>query len=237
MSSPNDDEIARLRNALASAARSQEALLAGVAHDLRNPLNTFAMSSGLMRDDLERGEVDATRALGLVKRMDRATGRMQQLIEDLLEGSKVTAGKIELDLRREPLAVVVQEAIALARPLATERGVTLAAGDVDGAVASNLDRGRIVQALQKSIAFVLRVTGDGGRITLGARASGPSAVLEVHATNADGTRSTRAMPDEGRGGLALLIARGLVSAHGGELEVTADDGTRAIVITLPKSSS
>src|SRR6188768_2740987 len=74
-------EAARVRCELRSATRVREVLLASVAHDLRNPLNTFAMSTGLLRDDLESPDFERARAVSLVTRMERASTRMQRLIE------------------------------------------------------------------------------------------------------------------------------------------------------------
>src|SRR3954467_6005419 len=75
---------------------TRDALLASISHDLRNPLNTFAMSAGLLRDDVDHGSVDRTRALALLSRMERAVERMQRLIEDLVEASRVDARRVEL---------------------------------------------------------------------------------------------------------------------------------------------
>ena len=90
-------DAARVRTELRAATRVREVLLASVAHDLRNPLNTFAMSAGLLRDDLEGPDFDRTRALSLLSRMDRASSRMQALIEDLLEASRVEAGTVSVN--------------------------------------------------------------------------------------------------------------------------------------------
>lgn len=234
MAPPKEDEIARLRSALESATRSREALLAGVAHDLRNPLNTFAMSTGLLRDDLEHGDVDVARALSLVQRMERAAQRMQNMIEDLVEGGRIDAKKIDLVCKTEKLEPLVHEAVEAARPQVTERGATIAPGDVDAALELSIDRARIIQALVKATAFVLKTTGDGGRVTISATRGTDGAQLVVRGANPGGAPTSVPSPDEGRGGLALLIARGLVAAHGGQLDVKVDDATR-VIVTLPTS--
>src|SRR5687767_14767669 len=102
--------VAALTLELRSATRAREALLASVAHDLRNPLNTFAMSAGLLRDDLESGDLDRNRAVGLLARMERASNRMQVLIEELLEASRVEAGGVEVHVREENAAAVAEAA-------------------------------------------------------------------------------------------------------------------------------
>jgi two-component system, chemotaxis family, sensor kinase Cph1 len=230
-----DDEIARLRRELSSSNRAREALLAGVAHDLRNPLNTFAMSTGLLKDDLERGDIDVARSLSLVRRMERAATRMQLLIDDLVEGSRIEAKKIELTMRPETVRQVVEEAANVARPAVADKGATVVPEEIDASLVFRVDRPRMVQALSKAIAFVLKTTGDGGRILLGASLAGDRVEVSVHGINAGGAPSSTSGTEEGRGGLALLVARGLVAAHGGQLEVATTDGTR-IVITLPSKT-
>jgi signal transduction histidine kinase len=237
MGSPEDDEIARLREEVAAATRAREALLAGVAHDLRNPLNTFAMSTGLLKDDLERDDIDATRALSLVKRMERAADRMQRLIDELAFGSRIEAKKIDLAPKREDVASVVAAAVKAATPQVAEKNVTISASEVDASLAFSVDRERMVQAIVAAVAFVLKGVADGGRILIEASAAGdPDAreevVLAVRGENSGRAPTSTPSPDEGRGGLSLLIARGLVVAHGGQLAV--DGGQATITIQLPR---
>src|SRR5262249_5203437 len=113
-------DAARARAELRAAVRLREVLLASVAHDLRNPLNTFAMSAGLLRDDLEGPAFDRNRALNLLARMERASARMQGAIEDLLDASRVEAGSIELTIRPEPAAALVRLALSKATPQVTD---------------------------------------------------------------------------------------------------------------------
>jgi signal transduction histidine kinase len=222
-------ETARLREELSRSSRSREILLASVAHDLRNPLNTFAMSAGLLRDDLERKDLDPTRALALLSRMDRAALRMQSLIEDLLEASRIDAKRIDLSLERERVAQIVRELLGSAKTLTSEKGATLAAGALDDEAEVEVDRARLAQALTKLIGFSLKATGEGGVVQLSVKREGPHVEVFVKAMPPGGAPKG-ASHDEGRGGLALLIARGLVEAHGGQVRLeTTDDGPQVVV--------
>lgn len=216
------------------ATRARDALFAGIAHDLRNPLNTFAMSTGLLKDDLESGQIDAARALSLVKRMERAAVRMQVLIDDLVVASRIETDPTQANAAKKPesVAEMVEEAIAAATPIVTDRGAELALGDVDEGLVASVERSRIVQALVKSAAFVLRTTGEHGRITIGAKKGAAGVELLVRGANSGGVPASAPGREEGRGGLALLIAKAHVAAHGGEVEVRYDDGTR-LAIRLP----
>lgn len=216
------------------ATRARDALFAGIAHDLRNPLNTFAMSTGLLKDDLEGGEVDATRALSLVKRMERAAQRMQVLIDDLVVASRIESDPAQANVTKksEDIGEIVREAVTAATAIVKDRGANIGEGQIDENLVAAVDRSRLVQALVKGAAFVLRTTGEHGHITVGAKKSGSGVEFLVRGVNPGGAPASAPGREEGRGGLALLIARAHVTAHGGELDVRYDDGTR-LVINLP----
>lgn len=220
-------DATRIRAELRAATRVREALLASVAHDLRNPLNTFAMSAGLLRDDVEGPDFDRTRALSLLARMDRASARMQSLIEDLLEASRVEAGAVEIAARPEQGAAIVRAAITRAKGLAAEKGASLEEGVVEEDTPVELDKERMLEALTKMVAVALKTTGEGGVIRIGVERVEREIVFVVKAT----ARSSSMAPphDENRVGLSFLIGRGLVAAQGGQLRTeNAPDGARLV---------
>lgn len=221
-------DAARMRAEVRAATRVREILLASVAHDLRNPLNTFAMSAGLLRDDIEGPDFDRSRALSLLTRMDRASARMQGLIEDLLEASRVEAGTVELTPRSERGAAIARAAIAKAKPLAADKGATLEEGVVEDDTPIEVDKGCMVEALTKLVAVALKTTGDGGMIRIGVERLDGEVVFTVKATTPRGGGSAASHGDT-RAGLAYLIGRGLVTAQGGQLTTeSAPDGPRLI---------
>jgi signal transduction histidine kinase len=202
-----------------------------VAHDLRNPLNTFAMSTGLLRDDVDRGDVDRARATALLQRMDRAVERMQHLIEDLAEAGRVDSRKVDLVLRDVPAERIVRESIAAAESLAAERGAVLEAGEIDASAAVSADRPRLLQAFTKLVAYALRTTGEGATVRVSAAVRGDDVVVTFLALPGSAARAAAFAPSaESRGGLALLLARGLVELHGGSVTVEAND--RLVVTAL-----
>lgn len=223
-------EAARLRQRVDAVGRARETLLASVAHDLRNPLNTFAMSAGLLRDDAERNDIDATRTIGLVARMERATSRMQVLIDDLVEASRVDARKIDLVLRPENAAQLVKDAVAAATSAASDKGAAIVCGPVDEEPRVMADRARTLQLISKLVAFAAKCTGDGGTIRLGVSREGESIVFSARAFGPGGVPVPP--PEEGRGGLAILIARGLVEAQRGTFRIEQGDAL-SVAFTLP----
>ncbi len=223
-------EGARLRARVEGVTNAREALLASVSHDLRNPLNTFAMSAGLLRDDLERNDIDPSRGISLISRMERASSRMQGLIEDLVEASRIDARKIDLTPREEKAAQLLKDAAQATRSSAYDKSaaVTFVETDEDPLVLA--DRTRTLQALAHIIAFEAKATGEGGTIRLGVARQGDAVVFTARAFGPGG------MPipplPEGRGGLALLIARGLVEAQRGTFSIAPADEL-VIAFTLP----
>ncbi len=223
-------EGAQLRARVEGVTKAREALLASVSHDLRNPLNTFAMSAGLLRDDLERDDIVASRGISLISRMERATSRMQGLIEDLVEASRIDAREIEVTPREVNAIQLVKDAVQAATPAppAKSAAVTFEATGEDALVLA--DRSRTLQVLAKVIAFQAKATGEGGAIRLGVAHEGDAVVFTARAFGPGGMPIPP--PPEGRGGLALLIAKGLVEAQRGTLSVEAGDAL-VIAFTLP----
>jgi K+-sensing histidine kinase KdpD len=225
-------EAARLRADLRAANRTRELLLASVAHDLRNPLNTFAMSSGLLRDDLESAGFDRTRSLSLITRMDRAAGRMQGLIDDLLEASRVEGGNLELTVRKERVDQLLATIVERGKPIVAEKNASIEASAVTADLIIEVDRVRAVDALLKLVVVALKTTGEGGLLRWSAEMHDEHVSIALRAANARG--NSVASYDEARGGLALHVARGLIHALGGRLATElASDGPRTVVLFKP----
>ncbi|MCL2724333.1 MAG: hypothetical protein FWD69_07845 [Polyangiaceae bacterium] len=209
-----------------AAITARESLFSGVAHDLRNPLNTFAMSAGLLRDDFERNEVDVNRALDLTTRLDRATGRMRGLVEDLLEASRITAGNVELQRKPEAAMSLVTHAVVAANARDERKLVTAARPLDDGAIVF-VDRAKMLVVLAKVLAFAVKVTGEGGRVRLSMACARDKVVFAVRAPVPRG--APKPIVEGGRGGLALFVARGLVELHGGVFRARA---RKTLVVTM-----
>lgn len=229
--SSDDEEIQRLREELAAATRARELLLASVAHDLRNPLNTFAMSAGLLRDDLENTQVDPKRALSLLTRMDRASTRMQALIEDLLEASRIEAKAIPMTPSSQALAPAVRDAITKAKPSVTERNATIEETSFDDAVTAKFDKARLTDAVVKLIAVAMKSVGEGGGLKLAVTSE---RTVTITTQPPRGLTVKPTPPDVGKGGLALLIAKGLLAAQSATVEIIAQGDSLQTTIALPQ---
>ena len=207
-----------------TATRSRERVLEIVAHDLRSPLTAIkALAESLAHTNPEmRPRVD---------RIDRAVGRMDRLISQLVDGTRIGHGELTISTRPEPVGAIIAETIDLYFPTARDREVRLEAAELpDGAVVQ-ADRDRVMQVLGNLVGNALKFTAPGGRVTLSARREGDAIVFAVADTGAG--IAPEDVPhvfeqywkhDEHGTGLGLFIARSVVQAHRGRMWVESTLG-------------
>ena len=225
------DALAALSKRLYRSNCAREQMLAGVAHDLRNPLNTLAMSTGLLKDDLAGDSVEAKRELALVARIERAADRMKRLVDDLAEVSRIEAHTVELHVKAENVASIVKDSLAQAEGAAKDRGGSVKLGLLAEDSTALVDRARLSQTIAKMAAMGARLTGEGGVVTFVVLRT--DAFVVVKADVRANRSAPITMPDENRGGIALLILSSLVQLLGSTLSMKTEDGVAVISFTLP----
>jgi PAS domain S-box-containing protein len=225
------------------ARHARDDVLSVVAHDLRNPLGVIRNGAELLSD------------LGLEERQRRftemilrAADGMNRLINDLLEMTRIESGHLALDVATLRVAPLVDETVAMMRPLAAARQIELETAIADAGTCIRADNVRVHQVLSNLIGNAIKFTPAGGnvRITctlLGGMArfsvidTGPGIATEEipHIFN----RFWQANRNDQRGiGLGLAIARGLVESHGGEIWVESAAGQGATFhFTLPLATA
>src|SRR5512134_1122370 len=113
---------ARIWDEARRAIRARDEVLAVVSHDLKNPLESALLSSSMLLRSPE-----SPRVRRCAEAVQRSALRMDRLIRELLDLSRMDAGRFAVELRPEPLEEVVEEALALAAPLASSKEIALAA--------------------------------------------------------------------------------------------------------------
>jgi signal transduction histidine kinase len=222
---------------LQRADRLRRDLMADVAHELRTPLSVLqGRLEGLLdgvyaRDDRQLGELlDETRVL-------------QRLIDDLRTLALSDAGSLPLQKEPTDLGVLAQDMVRSMEPEAGRKGVGLSATTSAQNSAVDLDPFRIREVLTNLLTNAIRHTPAGGRVTLSVSETRDRASVTVADTGEGMSPDEVArMFDrfykgaESRGsGLGLTIAKGIVTAHGGDISAQSEPGKgTTVTFTIPK---
>lgn len=216
------ERVARTEAERAASARDE--ILAVVAHDLRNPLNTVQIAC----ETLDRPELLA-RNVQLIR---RAVKQMQRMIDDLLDAASIRASRLRITPSDfEPVQIISEAAEDFAGD-AAERGITLAIEhDPSQPVKVKGDGRRLTQALSNLINNALKFTERGGSVTLRLKVDDLHVRFEVADTgrgiapqDIDKVFERAWQSDETAhlgSGMGLYITKGIVEAHGGEIQVVS----------------
>jgi signal transduction histidine kinase len=229
---------ARLFQDAQRAIRARDEVLAVVSHDLKNPLESVLLSASLLLRAPEPAQVRR-----YAEAVHRSAARMDRLIRELLDLSRMDAGRFTVELRPERLEGIVEEALALLAPVAQERGVTLSASGAPLGDAVSCDRERILQVLSNLVGNALSFSPRGGRVAVVLSLTAREARVEVR-DDGPGIPPEdlpnvfdRFWKSRSRGtGLGLAIVKGIVDAHGGSVQVESRVGAgSAFSFTLPRA--
>ncbi|WP_198116317.1 PAS domain-containing hybrid sensor histidine kinase/response regulator [Massilia rhizosphaerae] len=233
---------------LRESDRRKDEFLAMLAHELRNPLAPIGAAAAL----LQRARLDE----GLVRKTSQIIGRqvahMTELIDDLLDVSRVTRGQVELDEAALDMREIVTDAVEQVMPLVRARGQQL---DVD-VPAHDMpvmgDKKRLVQVLANLLNNAAKYTQEGGRLHLRARLrdgavtvdvvdNGIGMAPELAARAFDLFAQAERTSDRASGGLGLGLAlvKSLVELHGGTVTCASDGPGRGsrFTVTLPRRAA
>ncbi|HEX4382057.1 MAG TPA: ATP-binding protein, partial [Myxococcales bacterium] len=238
-------ELALARREAELANRAKDEFLAMLGHELRNPLAPILTALQLMR---LRGTVGGEKERGVIERQVK---HLVAMVDDLLDVSRVTRGKIELRRAHVELAEVVAQAIETASPLLEQHRHVLSVAVPQHGLLVNADAPRLAQVAANLLTNAAKYTPNGGRVWVSAQADGGEAVLTVRDSGIgiekemlgrifEPFTQERQALDRSQGGLGLglAIVRSLVSLHGGSVSAQSEGrekGTQFIV-RLPLAS-
>ena len=233
------EQVARREAETRATVRAD--LLGIVAHDLRNPLNVIDSSAAMLADE-EGLSVDNREKL--LQMMRRSVRQMNRLIGDLLDATRLQAGRLTLDLATVDARQILRAAEEMCRHDAASRGIELRIALPAQPCTLRVDEDRVLQAIGNLLGNALKFTKAGGSVTLAVRAEGREAVFSVADTGPGLTpdqtahlfdKFWQARPGDRRGiGLGLTIAKGIVDAHGGRIWVDTEPGVGStFFIALP----
>ncbi len=244
----SNDELRRHEETLRTADRRKDEFLALLAHELRNPLAPIRTAAHIVGTDTATREQH--RRAGAI--IERQVAVMRRLIDDLLDVSRITAGKLQIRPARVPLAEVLDLALATTRPACDEFGHDLTVSLPETPIYIEADSARLAQAFGNLLHNACKFTPARGRLTLVAR-HGDDGMAEVtvrdNGIGIDGgflprlfEKFAQAGPDVGRAqgglGLGLSLVQGIVALRG---TVTAASDGRGeggtFVVRLPAASA
>jgi signal transduction histidine kinase len=228
---------------LREADRHKDEFLAMLAHELRNPL--AAVNNAVTVLKLSSDEESRNWASDVVERQVRHLAR---LIDDLLDISRITSGKVRLRKEFIDAGTVLDQAVESARPLIDQRRHTLTVSIERGELPLHVDATRVGQIVLNLLTNAAKYTGDGGAIRLTARREGqrvavsvrdngmgipPEKLPEMFRLFAQGDRSLAR--SEGGLGIGLTVVQKLAEMHGGTIEARSDGSGRGseFVLRLP----
>ena len=225
-----------------TAGRSRDEFLATLSHELRTPLNALMGWIWWLR----RGSFDEERRERALETIERNTTSLAQLIEGLLDISRIITGKLRISASEVEPAAVVAAAVEAVQPAAAAKSIALSV-DVDETVGPVVaDPDRLQQILSNLLSNAVKFTPDKGRVDLTLRRAGSEAVLEVRDSGQgisaarlphvfDRFRQADARRPITGLGLGLSIVRHLVEVHGGTIraESPGEGQGATFTVTLP----
>ena len=239
-------EARRIADALREQDRRKDEFLAILAHELRNPLAPLRNSLEAMR--LAQEDPNTARVARDI--MERQVDQMVRLIDDLLDVSRVSRGKIKLNRETLDVQAIIMDALEVCRPQITAASHQLDIRLPDQSVKIEGDRTRLVQVLCNLLSNAAKYTAPGGRIAVEAAIEGGHVAIAVTDngvgipadmlgkvfemfTQVEGTLER----SQGGLGIGLTLVRRLVELHGGTVEASSDGAWRGsrFIVRLPRS--
>ncbi|HYH84090.1 MAG TPA: PAS domain S-box protein [Pyrinomonadaceae bacterium] len=237
-------ENARLYQTAQKANRLKDEFLATVSHELRTPLTAILGWSNLLR----AGQIDEDGAVRALETIERNARSQSQLIDDLLDVSRIITGKLRLDVRQVDPGSFIQAAIDSVRPAAEAKDVRIQKVVDTGVVSVAGDPARLQQVVWNLLSNAIKFTGKGGRVQV--RLERINSYIEIAVSDTGAGIKPEFLPhvferfrqadmgttrQHGGLGLGLAIVRHLVELHGGTVQADSPgEGKGAtFIVKLP----
>ncbi|QNH75676.1 GAF domain-containing protein [Pseudomonas protegens] len=216
------------------AVRARDELVAVVSHDLRNPMTVISMLCGMLQKAFSSdGPHTSRRISSAIDTMQQAASRMNNLLEDLLDTSKIEAGRYSIAPQPLEVSQVFEEAYSLLAPLALDKAIDISF-HAEPELTIHADPERLFQVLSNLVGNAIKFTPMQGKVGVVAMSDGEQIVFSVR-DSGEGIPADQ-LPfifdrywtlKEGNPngtGLGLYITQGIIQAHGGKIEAHSEPG-------------
>lgn len=233
--------LAEANEALRVADLKKDEFLATLAHELRNPLAPIRNAIEIIRlGGANPQTLDRARAI-----MERQVGQLVRLVDDLLDVSRVTRGKLRLNIESIDVASIMEAAVEISRPHLDQARVTLTATPPHPPIRVNGDRIRLAQVLSNLLNNSAKFTDSGGKVELLAERVGENVAIRVRDTGVGiaaellpqifdlFTQMDRTVNrSQGGLGIGLALVRRLVEIHGGSVHAKSEGVGKGAEFTI-----
>jgi len=240
--------LIQARSQAEAANRSKSDFLANMSHELRTPLNAIIGFSEIIADELF-GPIANARYLEYIKDIHKSSLHLLSIINDVLDMSKIEAGKLELSKEVLNIQSVIADVGRMMRELAENRHIALVVEPLDQDVEIWADARAMKQIFLNLLSNAIKFSREGGRVCVRVSADQSAlAVVQVEdfgigmneeeqerALQPFGQAKPATTSNYGGTGLGLPITKGLVEAHGGKLTINSRPGRGTVIrVTLPR---
>ena len=234
------------RDAAEGASRAKSMFLANMSHELRTPLNAVIGFSELMHSEIY-GPLGNQRYREYAAQIQEAGRHLLDLIGDILDMSKIEAGKYDMAREDVPADALIRDCLEMLREQATQGGVKLSA-NFEGYQTVRADRRALKQILLNLLSNAIKFTPAGGSVLVRSHAAKEKYVLSITDTGMGipaeelarlgnpfvQLRSTAGISHQGTG-LGLALVRGLAEMHDGTMRIESQDGKgTTVTIEIPQ---
>ena len=232
---------AEARETAEAANRAKDEFLSVLSHELRTPLNSMLGWTRMLRT----GVLDKEKSARAIEVIERNTMLQNNLIEDLLDVSRIISGKMRIDKDKIDLVNIFDDAMEILRPFAAQKNIALETDTTENSLIIDGDATRIQQIIVNLVQNAVKFTGDGGNIKTSLSRNGDFARFVVK-DNGIGIaqellpfifeRFRQADSSTKRAysglGLGLTIVRTLVELHGGTIRAESDGAAEGATFTV-----
>ena len=245
----HERELTEAKEAAERAYAAKSQFLANMSHELRTPLNAIIGFSEMMQRQL-LGPIGSERYLDYIGGIRESGEHLLDLISDILDMSKIEAGKYELDLEEINVAKVIRLAVHMMEGRATEAKIQVGLDIADEDQLIVADRRAVMQILLNLLSNAVKFTEPGGTVDIDCRTTGETVTIRVRDTGIgipamqlknitrpfEQAASHYTRKHEGTG-LGLAITKELIELHGGTLDIESTVGVgTTVTVNLPHNA-